>query len=312
MTVPPARGFFPRFCLAAALAVNGLVAGGPFANAATGRVTVDVEGVKRSATLVEHSRLKRAPRTMVIVLRGAAAGGRRAGLSRIDRFLGLDEVASSAGTVLVFPSAAENQWAIDTGRGADVAFIRALAAKLVADGVADKRRIYLAGVSSGGLLALRVLCEGADYLAGAAVLLANMPTTMAGKCKPARPMALFTLNGTADPLMPYQGGAAKLADFKDEVVSAEATLAPFAAIAECGKSRTSPELPDKDPNDGSRVVVEHLVGCKTPLEVYRIDGGGHALPGRPIRADRGAIVGALNNDMDTSRALMDFIRRASR
>jgi polyhydroxybutyrate depolymerase len=309
MTHPTTRLLVSRMAFAACC-VAGLFACRA-ATAATGRITVDVNGTKRAVTLVEHSRLKRAPRTAVIVLRGAAAGGRRVGLSRVDRFLGLDGVSASAGMVLAFPSAAADKWSFSGDKPDDVAMIHALATKLVADGIADKRRIFIAGVSSGGLLALRVLCDGADYLAGAAVLLANMPADMAKSCKPARPMAFFMLNGTADPLMPYQGGPAKLADFKDEVVSADATLAPFAAIAECGKNRASHELPDRDPKDGSRVVV-HLMGCKAPLEVYRVDGGGHALPGRPVRADRGAVIGALNNDIDTARALADFIRRATR
>lgn len=298
--------------LAALVAAATPWAGGRAALAATGRVMVDIGGQKRQATLVEHSRLKRAPRATVIVLRGAAGASRRAGLSRVDRFFGLDDATISGGMVMAFPTPLDNKWGVDPARTDDVAFIRALIAKLVADGVADKRRVYLAGVSSGGLLALRIACENADALAGIAVMIANMPSSLAKTCKPSRPTAFFALNGTSDPMMPYQGGAAKLDDFTDEVVSAEATVAPFAAAAECGKNRASHELPDKDPNDGSKVVVEHLVGCKAPFELYRIDGGGHALPGRPIRADRGAVIGARNNDIDTARALMDFFRRASR
>jgi polyhydroxybutyrate depolymerase len=244
------------------------------------------------------------------VLRNGAGATRRAGLSRIDRFLGLDEAAGPA-TVLAFASSQDNAWKLGADKS-DEGMVRALAAKLVADGIADRRRIYLAGVSSGGLLALRILCDGADYLAGAAVLIANAPTAVASGCKPARPIPFFFMAGTADPLMPFTGGEAKLVDFKGEVVSAEATVAPFAAAAECGKNKATQDMPDRDPTDGSRVVVEHFYDCKAPLEIWRIDGGGHALPGRPVRADRGAIIGARNNDIDASRVLIDFFRRAGR
>ncbi len=303
----PHKRPFMRMCVAA---IAGFVALTSGALAATGRITVDVNGQKRAATIVEHSRLKRAPRPTIIVLRNGAGAARRAGLSRIDRFLGLDDAAGPA-TVLAFPSPQENAWRLGADKSDD-AMVRALAAKLVADGIADRRRIYLAGVSSGGLLALRILCDGADYLAGAAILIANAPTAVAGACKPARPIPLFFMTGTADPLMPFAGGEAKLIDFKGEVVSAEATLAPFAAAAACGKNKASQELPDRDPTDGSRVVVEHFYNCKTPLEIWRVDGGGHALPGRPVRADRGAVIGARNNAIDTARVLIVFFRRAGR
>ena len=297
----------PRVGGAALAALLALTSG---ALAATGRITVDVNGQKRAATIVEHARLKRAPRPTIIVLRNGAGAARRIGLSRVDRFLGLDDAAGPA-TVLAFPFPQDSAWRLDADKSDD-AMVRALAAKLVADGIADRRRIYLAGVSSGGLLALRILCDGADYIAGAAVLIANAPTAVASACKPARPIPFLFLTGTADPLMPFNGGETKLVDFKGEVVSAEATVAPFAAAASCGKNKASQEMPDRDRTDGSRVVVEHFYDCKTPVEIWRVDGGGHALPGRPIRADRGAIIGARNNDIDTSRVLIDFFRRVGR
>ena len=281
------------------------------ARAAGGLFVVDVNGQKRTATVLERSRLKRAPRTTIIVLRGGESRARRSGLSRVDRFLGLDTFAG-AGIVLAFPTAVDSRWSIDGGKADDVAFVRALATRLVAEGVADKRRIFIAGVSSGGVMALRILCDGGDYLSGGAVMIANLPTDLAASCKPSRPRAMFMLNGTADPLMPYQGGPAKLADFKGDVVSVDDTLAPFLAANDCGKTRTSQDVADKDKNDGSRVVIERPVGCKAPIEIFRVDGGGHSLPGRPIRADRGAAIGARNNDIDTARALIDFVRRAAR
>lgn len=307
MTASPTHGRFFAVLSAAMLFACAMAAGQ--ASAATGRVTLEVNGQKRTATLVERARLKRAPRTTIIVLRAAGAARARAGLSRVDRFLGLDELAS-AGTVLAFPGAVGGKWDIDGGN--DVAMVRALAQRLVNDGVADKRRIFIAGVSSGGLLALKILCDGADFVAGAAVLIANTPSGLAPACKPARAIPFLQLAGTADPIMPYKGGEAKLADFKGEVASAEATRAPFEAAADCGKARATEDMPDKDPKDGSRVYVERPQGCKAPIEFYRVEGGGHVLPGRPARADRGVVVGARNNDIDTARVLMEFFRRAAR
>ena len=279
-------------------------------DAATGRVTVDVNGQKRGVLLIEYGRLKRAPRTTIIVLRSAGTRARGASADRRGG-IGLTPVLRNSGTVLAYPEAIDQRWNLESGGVDDIAFIRALVNKLVADGVANRKRVFVAGVSSGGILALKMACEGADYVAGFAVMIANMPEKMAAGCKIARPTSFMLMNGTADPVMPWGGGNATLNVFTEPVVSAEATMAPFAAAASCGAERTRQEAPDRDPADGSRVIFEHQNGCKTPVELVRVEGGGHTLPGRPAPADRGVVVGARNNDVSTPRVIWDFVRRAA-
>ena len=282
-----------------------LCAGAP-AHAFTGRLAIDVAGQKRTAIFVEPERLKRSPRTVVIVLHGASNGSGR----RIQSNLGLDEFLRANGAVAVYPDALEGGWNVTGGAGPDdAAFLRALAGKLVADGVADKRKIFLMGASTGGMLALRVGCEGPDYLAGVGALIAGLPAKLAAGCKPP-PLAFLLMNGTANPLAPFQGGRANLAGFKEEIASAEATLAPFAAANECSAQRVAREFPDRDPTDGSRVVMERLVGCKHLVELVRVEGGGHTLPGRPARSDRGQSVGALNRDVNVSGLIASFLRQS--
>ena len=278
------------------------------AQAFTGRLALDVAGQKRTAIFVEPERLKRTPRTAIIVLHGATNGLGR----RIQANLGLDEWLRGSGAVAVYPDALEGGWNVAGEAGPDdPAFLRALAARLVADGVADRRKIFLMGVSTGGMLALRIGCQSSDYLAGVGALIAGLPAKLAAGCKPP-PLAFLLMNGTANPLVPYQGGPVKLPGFKDEVASAEATLAPFAAANDCSAQRTIREFPDRDPADGSRVVMERLNGCKHLVELVRVEGGGHTLPGRPARSDRGQIVGALNKDVNVSRLIAEFVRQSQR
>jgi polyhydroxybutyrate depolymerase len=288
------------------------------AEAATGRLHFDIGGHRRSATVVEHERLKRAPRTTIIVLHGSSrpnVRGNPVSGRAAQRSLGLDEQVRNAGVLLVYPDGLEGRWDIDPGPGQpdDVAFIRALAARLVSAGLADKRKIFVAGVSSGGMMALRVGCEGADFITGAVALISALTVKEAAACKPARPLAVMLLNGTANPIVPFAGGPANLPLQQDEVVSAEASLAPFVEAAACtDHTHTRQTLPDRDPKDGSRITVERYAGCKVPIELVRVDGGGHTLPGRPSRSDRGVPVGAQNNDANAAKLVSDFVRRATR
>ena len=288
------------------------------AQASTARVHLEVGGVRRSATIVEHERLKRTPRTTIIVLhgnnrpnvRGNPADGRG-----VQRSIGLDEQVRNASILLVYPDGYEGKWNFQPGEGKidDVAYIRALAAKLVSDGLADRNRIFVTGVSTGGMMALRVACDGADFIAGVAPLISALTAKQAAVCKPSRPIAMMLLNGTANPIVPYTGGPVKLTGMTEEVVSAEATMAPFVLASACAaQPRAVQALPDRDPNDGSIIEIERFPGCRTLMELVRVEGGGHTLPGRPSRTDRGVPVGAQNNDANVARLVADFIRRAAR
>jgi polyhydroxybutyrate depolymerase len=48
------------------------------------------------------------------------------------------------------------------------------------------------------------------------------------------------------------------------------------------------------------------------VELIRIEGGGHTIPGRRNASVRGAALGAQNNDIDTARVMVDFFRRNRR
>ncbi|HMN71186.1 MAG TPA: phospholipase [Rhodoblastus sp.] len=272
------------------------------ASAASGRLTIESGGAKRTAFIVEHARLKRARRPVIVFLHGQSGAG-----MRVRDRIGLDRALKSRGVVVVYPDALGGRWDVsEAGSDRELKFVHDLIARLESDGIADPKRIYVAGGGPGGILAMRLVCRQTDAFAGAASLIALMPTADAAACKPSRPIPFLLLAGTADPKMPFGGGKADMPEFAGEVVSAAATLAPFAAAADCSGKSTTVDVPDRDRNDGSRVHLEFMSGCKAPTELVKVDGGGHTLPGaRPI-TDRGQPVGARNGDIDTARLLLDF------
>lgn len=292
------------FCVTFAL---GLLGDMRLAEAAYGRVTLTIDGVKRSATLVEFERLKKRRRPVIIVLHGGA-GGSGAGL-RARRNLGVEVVARKIGAIVVYPDAVDGYW----GRAKpgqpvpdDSAFLRALATRLIEQGVASHRRIYIAGVSGGGMLAMKIACEQSDLFSAAGAFVANMPADVAASCRPAQPVAFMLMNGTADPMVPYQGGIANMPEGPRDVLSAEATVGIFAKAAQCNGQR-SETIVDRDRNDGSRVLIHHGLDCKAPVALVKVEGGGHTIPGRRLSGSRGMPVGAQNNDLDGARLMWEFL-----
>lgn len=86
----------------------------------------------------------------------------------------------------------------------DVAFIRAVVADIRAKAQVDGSRIYITGLSNGGLMTHRLACEAADLFAAAAAVSAplNAPRCASG---PSRPITVVTFQGYFDPIVPYLG-----------------------------------------------------------------------------------------------------------
>ena len=88
----------------------------------------------------------------------------------------------------------------------DVAFIVRLIEKFIADGTTDPRHIYITGVSNGGAMTMTMICKRADLFAAAASVIINLTDASANPCHPSRPVPMLMMNGTADPLIPFEGG----------------------------------------------------------------------------------------------------------
>jgi len=141
------------------------------------------------------------PVPTIIVLHGAAIGA-----EWTMRGSGFAEAAAAHGFAAVFPDGLYRVW--NDGREGgrisridDVGFLRQLVAWLIGHGVADPAQVYLAGMSNGGMMTLRMLCEAAELFAGAGTLIANMPAGIGDGCRPKKPLPIVMLNGTADPLV---------------------------------------------------------------------------------------------------------------
>jgi len=241
------------------------------------------------------------PHPTVIVLHGALGSG--AGTARTTGFA---EAATRHGFAAAFPDGLDRQW--NDGRTAkaegpdDVGFIRALARQLVTDGVADPKRIYLAGISNGGMMSFMLACKAPELFAGIGTVIANMPEGIA-PCA-ARAVPLVMINGTADPMVPYRGGEVGLRGGRGRVWSAERTAEFFARRDGCG-ARSTVALPHRDEASGTSVTQINWRDCRANagVSLYRIEGGGHALPGRRALAPR--LLGPSNFDIESAEVILD-------
>jgi len=222
---------------------------------------------------------QRARAPTVIVLHGALISA-----EYTARWYGFVEVARRYGFATAFPRGISMQW--NDGRDAwmsgidDVAFLRGVARELVSRGISDPARLYLIGISSGGMMTFRMLCEASDLFVGAGAIIASMPASVGANCRPKRAVPVIMFNGTADPLVPYRGGGVGFGGWQGNVWSAESTAAFLARGNGCGPPSKA-LVGSSSATNTIRIARLDWLRCSSErgVTLYRIEGGGHQVFG---------------------------------
>jgi polyhydroxybutyrate depolymerase len=173
------------------------------------------------------------------------------------------------------PYQAEGQSQVD-----DVGFILSLLDQISPEIPIDPDRIFVTGASNGGMMTYRLLIEAPERFAAGAAYIANLPVLATPIPDPAHPVPILIGNGTKDLLMPYEGGL--VAKDRGEVISTEETVAWWVAANKADQDgAVSRILPDINQDDECRIHETIYPADKigAPVRFYRMDGGGHTLPG---------------------------------
>lgn len=280
--------------------------------------TIQVGGVARTF-ITQFPDSKPAP--LVIVLHGNTQTGADM-RTRTSWVL----VANRERFGVIFPDGLNHAWADlrpETKRAGrvppagtdDVAFIVRLIEKYVADGATDPKRVYITGLSNGGAMTLRLVCERADLFAAAATVIVNLTDESAAACHPSRPAPLLMMNGTADPLIPFEGGKGASRFAVDGFWSTMQTLAFWRRVNGCEAGNAAvTDLDDRNRADESTVSrVESRCPPGRDVVLYRVNGGGHRMPGAlsDARFPRiaAAFLGPQNHDIDGAETIWAFFKK---
>lgn len=158
----------------------------------------------------------------------------------------------------------------------DVAFLNQMLDQLPMKYSVDSHRIYATGLGDGGFMAERVGCNMADRVAAIAAVGANYPKTMI--CLPSRPIPALFIDGTDDPLVPYNGGTYKARHFP--VLSAEDSAKTWAKFDRCGEKPTQDKIAPLQ-KGGKETKTYTYNSCQGDAQVvlYSVKDGGNTWPG---------------------------------
>lgn len=272
-------------------------------------------GLKRTYNVhISSSYDETRPTPLVIVLHGG--GGTGLGMTKLTNF---NTIADRENFIIVYPDGFEKHW--NDGRGLsqysaqtqnvdDVGFISALIDHLSAELNIDAKRIYVTGISNGGMMSHRLGCELSQKIAAISPVASNIPVNMASVWAPPRPVPLLIINGTEDPLVPWAGGDIHFGKAKlGQALSVADTVKFWVTNNKCTSVPLVTQLPDKDTSDGTRVQREIYGGCENGAEVvlYAVEGGGHTWPGG-LQYLPELVIGRTSRDFDASEVIWQFFK----
>lgn len=192
------------------------------------------------------------------------------------RRTGLDAVADRERFVVVYPTARSFRWndGFTPSGSDDVGFLSAALEQVANTLPVDRDRIFLTGISNGGMMAYRFACESPGIVAAVAPVAGQLAESIAPSCRSPHPASMLAVGGTADHVIPWDG-------VRGFLLSAEDSVAPWVAADGC-EPRPVPV-----PAPGS-VRRRGFANCRGLLavELAEIPGGGHDWP-RGRRKDGG-------------------------
>ncbi|WP_375002745.1 alpha/beta hydrolase family esterase [Aeromicrobium sp. CTD01-1L150] len=209
-------------------------------------------------------------------------------------YTGLAERVDELGFVVIAPQAIHtgSRWDYRTAvdeQGSDLAYIHELMDTMSETDCIDADRQYVTGLSNGSALAFAMACSGefpAQAYGGVAASLYDP------ECDSAPPASIVYFHGTADLVVPFNGGDTPL----EPVAPASQSLTRWAEHAGCDAQADTEAI-------GDDVELFRWPSCGDhPVHAYVIDGGGHTWPGAtPFDG-----LGETTQTVDASDVMLEF------
>ena len=223
---------------------------------------------------------------LVIALHGGGINGKT-----MERFSGLSEASEQYGFVAVYPNG--SGWLkrfLTWNAGSccsyaekhdidDVAFIRRLIEYMINRYHVDPSRVYVTGISNGGMMAYRLAAEIPDRIAAIAPVAGTL-TIDPGAIHTAMPILHF--HGSDDRYVPFEGGRGSRSVIRNSYMPVEETIKVWKRVNQATAVPRVEELPPSH-DDGTRVIryTYRTEQDKQNIVLYKIIGAGHTWPGQP-------------------------------
>ncbi len=274
--------------------------------------TVSVGGRQRSFGYYIPAKTKEHP-AIVFVLHGSRGTGEEI---RRETAFEFDSIADAEGFIVVYPDGYDKHWndcrasakyKANIEKVDDIGFFSEMLRFFDAKYALDPRQTFVMGFSNGGHMAFGLAYEVPEKIAAIAVIGANLPVENNLDCnRRGRPVSVAILNGTLDPMNPYNGGLVTvLGDSSRGAVIPTRETAEYwvrlAAIAGPGE-RIVHEERDDDPRTSISEV--RWDNGRIQVRLYTMTGSGHVVASNKVHFGR--FYGAGAADIEAPMEIWSF------
>jgi poly(3-hydroxybutyrate) depolymerase len=267
--VQPVRRVLALVALAAALAAAVVAPPASAGGGISATIATPYAGQVRTVNVYVAPRVPvRTPVPLLIVLHGLYLDPATAEASS-----GLDAVADTRDVALAYPAGFDGSWNAGTCCGDshaqkidDVGFLIHVVHLVQQLRPIDLDRVYVAGFSNGGMMALRAVCERPDVFAAAVSVAGSLQTPCVGR----RPVSAMIIHGQRDTTVPYKGQ--RYSEFLGvPLTSAPDSAARLAARSSCVANRLTA---------AKRYSRKQFAGCaeRTSVQLLTVPAMGHRWP----------------------------------
>jgi polyhydroxybutyrate depolymerase len=223
--------------------------------------------------------------SLVFILHGSGGNG----IDMMNRTTKLSQKAEAENALLVYPNGYKKYWNECRKAASSVAnqenidessFFDAMIKYFKEKYMINDQQVFAIGTSGGGHMCYKLALTMPGKFKAVTAIIANLPDDENMDCAEARvPIPVMIINGTADPVNPYEGGLMKGSFVMGTVRSAEATFQYWATLAGYKGSPAKEILPDNDPSDGKTIErYTYKANGKPEVVLLKVLGGKHDYP----------------------------------
>ncbi|MEJ7588084.1 MAG: poly(3-hydroxybutyrate) depolymerase [Ferruginibacter sp.] len=223
---------------------------------------------------------------LVFILHGSGGNGKQ----MVGDAVSLQNISSAEHILLVYPDGYKNFWNECRKEAASAAnleninenkFFHAMIGYFKTNGHINPKHVFAAGLSGGGHMAYKLALTMPGEFQAITAIVANLPDSNNMDCiESNRPVSVMIINGTNDPVNPYNGGQIRsTAAYLGMVRSTDQTFKYWATLAGYNGEPEIEHLEDNDTKDGESIIRFSYKKKRGPeVVLLEVIGGKHGYP----------------------------------
>ncbi len=159
-------------------------------------------------------------------------------------------------------------------------------------------QVYVTGMSNGSMMAETFAARNPGTVRAVAGVAGTMDT---GSVRVLGPVPALIIHGTADPMVPYEGGQGESSLTRTDFASVASVVQAFLAPWGGGLVETNRTI-ERKPDETSVIVTDYARQGTVVLRLMTVEGGGHNWPGgRKPRSEM-----AMTDEIDANTEILRF------